>query len=94
MMDEATANVDQVTDQFIQTQIRTHFKHITVITIAHRLQTVLDNDLIIVMHQGQAAEVSTPQELIQTPTSLFAEMVRASGPEQAQILTAAILRAS
>jgi ABC-type multidrug transport system fused ATPase/permease subunit len=94
MMDEATANVDQVTDQFIQTQIRTHFKHITVITIAHRLQTVLDNDLIVVMHQGQAAEVGTPQELIQNPTGLFAEMISALGPEQARILTAAILRTS
>jgi ABC-type multidrug transport system fused ATPase/permease subunit len=92
MMDEATANVDQVTDQFIQIQIRKHFKHITVITIAHRLQTVIDNDLIVVMHQGQAVEVGTPQELIQNPTSLFAEMVGASEPSQARQLVASIMK--
>jgi ATP-binding cassette subfamily C (CFTR/MRP) protein 4 len=90
MMDEATANVDQQTDRFIQTQVRTCFKDITVITIAHRLQTVVDNDLIVVMMAGVAVEIGTPLELIQDATSHFADMVRATGPEQASHLIAKI----
>lgn len=87
VMDEATANVDQQTDLFIQTQIRTYFKAVTVLTIAHRLLTIVDNDLIIVMDKGVALEVGTPLELINNETSVFLEMVKATGPDQAKILT-------
>lgn len=46
VMDEATANVDAQTDKFIQTTIRTKFEHCTVLTIAHRLHTVMDSDKV------------------------------------------------
>lgn len=46
VMDEATANVDAATDKFIQSTIRTKFAHCTVLTIAHRLHTVMDSDRV------------------------------------------------
>ena len=64
-IDEATANVDFATDQIIQRTIRTEFKHCTVITIAHRLATIMDSDRIFVMDKGAIAEQGTPHELIE-----------------------------
>ena len=55
VLDEATSNVDFETDKFIQNSIRTKFKESTIITIAHRLSTVLDYHKIIVMEQGRIA---------------------------------------
>ena len=56
LMDEATANIDTFTDQIIQNTLRKNFMHATVITIAHRLETVIDYDKILVMNAGQAVE--------------------------------------
>lgn len=57
-MDEATANCDQETDRFIQDTIREHFADATVITIAHRLHTVMDADLVMVMDAGRCVGAS------------------------------------
>ncbi|KAJ1728278.1 hypothetical protein LPJ61_004117, partial [Coemansia biformis] len=75
VLDEATANVDLETDRHIQQLIRDEFGDRTVLTIAHRLETIMDSDRIIVMDQGRIAEVGSPQELINAGGH-FAELVK------------------
>ena len=65
MMDEATASVDVDTDQLIQKVIREKFGHCTVLTIAHRLNTIMDSDKVLVMDNGDAVEFDTPVKLLQ-----------------------------
>ncbi|KAL0809379.1 hypothetical protein ABMA28_011577 [Loxostege sticticalis] len=64
VLDEATANVDTETDKHIQTTIRTKFADSTVLTIAHRLNTVMDYDRVIVMDKGRVVESGHPFELL------------------------------
>jgi len=65
LVDEATANVDADTDACIQRAIREEFKGKTVVTVAHRLATVMDSDIIIVMGEGRALQCGPPGELLQ-----------------------------
>ncbi len=60
VLDEAISNVDMATDRFIQNCIKTKFKETTVITIAHRLNTIADYDRIIVMDAGEVVEIGAP----------------------------------
>ena len=78
VLDEATSNVDMQTDHFIQNCIHNRFKETTVITIAHRLNTIADYDKIIVMDRGRIVEIGSPHELI-SKKGLFAEMVNHTG---------------
>jgi len=64
VLDEATSNVDMTTDAFIQKVLKERFADTTVITIAHRLNTVADYDQIIVMEKGNIVESGSPYELI------------------------------
>lgn len=73
-VDEATANVDPETDHLIQRVIRAKFVDRTVITIAHRLTTILDCDKILVMDAGQVVEFATPAELLSNPESFFCRL--------------------
>lgn len=66
-MDEATANLDVEVDKYIHDLIRTKFLHCTIITIAHRLQHVLDCDRLLVLIDGIVAEMGTPDELSSRP---------------------------
>ncbi|XP_078355215.1 ATP-binding cassette sub-family C member 4-like [Oculina patagonica] len=75
IMDEATANVDFNTDRLIQEVIRDKFKDSTVLTIAHRLNTIMDYDKVLVLDGGRVAEFDKPDVLIRKG-GLFAEMVR------------------
>ena len=77
IIDEATANVDLKTDQMIQETIRTKFHGCTVLTIAHRLCTILDYDQVIVMENGKMVEMGKPHELLQNHDSYFFQVYRA-----------------
>ena len=74
VLDEATANIDAETDAAIQVLIRTAFRGITVITVAHRIGTIKDYDEVIVLDQGQIAERGKPRLLLDDPDSLFSRM--------------------
>jgi ATP-binding cassette subfamily C (CFTR/MRP) protein 1 len=76
LLDECTSSLDFETDREIQKTIRTAFAESTVLTIAHRISTILDSDKILVMDDGVAAEFSSPKALLQDPTSLFSDIVR------------------
>ena len=78
MLDEATSNVDMTTDAFIQKVLKERFADTTVITIAHRLNTVADYEQIIVMDKGKIVESGSPYKLIQD-NGIFAEMVQHTG---------------
>ncbi|KAJ2866882.1 hypothetical protein GGH94_001257 [Coemansia aciculifera] len=77
VLDEATANVDLETDKSIQELIRKEFSNCTVLTIAHRLETIMNSDRIIVMDKGAIAEIGTPQELL-AKNGMFAQLVKTS----------------
>lgn len=78
-MDEATASVDLRTDAFVQETIRTQLHDCSILTIAHRLLTVIDYDRIVVMDAGCVAEFGTPHSLLQQQTGLFSALVSATG---------------
>lgn len=79
VLDEATAAVDVETDRLLQATLRsTVFDNRTIITIAHRINTILDSDRIVVLQQGRVAEFDTPEELIKK-RGLFYELVREAG---------------
>lgn len=86
VMDEATANVDPRTDALIQTTIRENFKDCTVITIAHRLHTIMDSDRVIVLDAGRILEFDEPYELMKSESSNFTAMVQHTGPSMARQL--------
>ena len=64
VLDEATASVDTETDAFIQKMIRSQFQGTTLLTIAHRLNTIMDYDKVLVMDDGKVAEFASPRELL------------------------------
>ncbi len=84
VLDEATSNVDMRTDSLIQSVLKTKFKDTTVITIAHRLDTIADYDKIIVMSRQKVAEFGSPHELI-INGGMFCEMVSHTGKNAEKI---------
>eukprot|EP00057_Strongylocentrotus_purpuratus_P018833 XP_011673307.1 PREDICTED: multidrug resistance-associated protein 4 [Strongylocentrotus purpuratus] len=83
ILDEATANVDPRTDALIQETIRTKFKNCTVLTIAHRLHTIMDSDKIMVLDAGELVEFDQPYVLLQNPNSTFSKLVDQTGKAEA-----------
>ncbi len=79
-MDEVTASIDYVTDSLIQSTIRTspHLKNATIVTVAHRLRTIADSDIIVVVNSGTLAEYGKPLELLKKQDSLFHSLVQES----------------
>ncbi|CAM0912871.1 unnamed protein product [Alopecurus aequalis] len=75
VLDEATASIDNSTDAVLQKTIRTEFKHCTVITVAHRIPTVMDCDMVLAMSDGRAVEYDKPKKLMETEGSLFRDLV-------------------
>ncbi|KAJ9591423.1 hypothetical protein L9F63_002029, partial [Diploptera punctata] len=86
VLDEATANVDPQTDELIQKTIRAKFADCTVLTIAHRLHTVMDSDQIIVMDAGSVAEFDHPYVLLKNENGHFFKMVQQTGHAMAESL--------
>jgi len=93
VLDEATANVDLETDNFIQKKLQQRFAESTVLIIAHRLATIIDADRVLVMSEGMALEFNHPYLLLvnkvgdSTITNFggsFAQMVLATGEQTAQ----------
>eukprot|EP01083_Nonionella_stella_P295100 1002971_1 len=79
LLDEATSAVDVETDRLIQSTIRSSFTDCTVLTIAHRLDTVLDSSRVMVMANGRLVEMGAPQTLLAQPDSEFARIAAAAG---------------
>ena len=65
ILDEATSNVDSASDALIQQTLHAAFKDCTVLTIAHKLHSVLDSDRVLLLEDGQIKEFDTPQKLLQ-----------------------------
>mmetsp|Transcript_15499 Transcript_15499/g.34859 ORF Transcript_15499/g.34859 Transcript_15499/m.34859 type:complete len:1179 (+) Transcript_15499:976-4512(+) len=78
VMDEATASIDNETDALIQKMIRENFREATVLTIAHRLNTIMDSDKILVLDNGKLAEFDTPSVLLDKQDGIFKAMVAKS----------------
>lgn len=79
VMDEATANIDLETDETIQVSLRENFKNSTLITIAHRINTIIDYDRVIVMDSGRVAEFDTPRALLSNEDSIFYALASEAG---------------
>ena len=79
ILDEATASIDLETDSLIQKTIRSEFADCTVLTIAHRLHTILDSSRVLVLDSGRVAEFDTPQNLLQDSNSVFHSLAKDAG---------------
>ena len=76
ILDEATSNIDVITEQHVQQLIHSEFKDCTMITIAHRLNTIMSSDKILVMDQGQVAEFDSPEVLKKNEKSEFRRLLK------------------
>lgn len=75
VLDEATSSVDPITDSLIQKTLKQHFTECTVITIAHRITSVLDSEKVILLDNGEIAEHDSPATLLEDTSSLFSKLV-------------------
>lgn len=76
ILDEATANIDMVTEQKIQALITTQFEGSTMLTIAHRLNTIINSDKVLVLSFGKIKEYDSPKNLMQNPESEFSQLLK------------------
>ncbi|KAI4353106.1 hypothetical protein L6164_002080 [Bauhinia variegata] len=76
VLDEATASVDSATDGMIQKIIRQEFENRTVVTIAHRIHTVIDSDMVLVLSDGRIAEYDSPSKLLEREDSFFSKLIK------------------
>ncbi|KAI9219886.1 P-loop containing nucleoside triphosphate hydrolase protein, partial [Blastocladiella britannica] len=86
IMDEASASIDLETEKTITDSIREHFAGITILTVAHRLHTVIDYDRVMVLDHGKVVEYASPAELLRRPESIFKGLVDETGPASAALL--------
>ncbi|XP_043689808.1 ABC transporter C family member 3-like [Telopea speciosissima] len=76
VLDEATASVDTTTDYLIQQTLRQHFSRSTVITIAHRITSILDVNMVLLLDNGLVVEYDSPTKLLEIKSSSFAKLVK------------------
>jgi len=88
VLDEPTSSCDMVTDDKVQAMVRAEFADATVITIAHRLNTIIDYDRILIMDDGRAVEYGTPADLLKKDGGHLRMLVEALGPDAAAALAA------
>lgn len=81
-MDEATASVDYATDELIGKTIRHEFADSTILTIAHRIRTIIDYDKVMVLDKGRIVEYDKPATLLADKKSQFYSLCKATGPEE------------
>ncbi|XP_027190692.1 ABC transporter C family member 12-like [Cicer arietinum] len=86
VLDEATAAVDVRTDALIQKTIRQEFHSCTMLIIAHRLNTIIDCNRILLLDAGKVLEYSSPEKLLQNEETAFYKMVQSTGPANAEYL--------
>jgi len=86
MLDEATASVDLDTDNQLQTAIRLAFSNTTTLTIAHRLNTIMDSDAVVVLDNGLVIESAHPADLLMNKGGSFSSMVNQTGKGSAKYL--------
>ena len=79
ILDEATAAIDLETDDLIQETIRREFSDCTVLTIAHRLNTILDSSKVMVLDAGKIVEFDTPETLLNNTSTIFYGMAKSAG---------------
>ncbi|KNG85917.1 ABC multidrug transporter [Aspergillus nomiae NRRL 13137] len=84
VLDEATSSVDTVTDEIMQRVIREKFSNHTILTVAHKLETILDYDKIIVLDAGRIVESGSPYALLASDTSHFSKLYASSKMEEAE----------
>ncbi|XP_027191554.1 ABC transporter C family member 3-like isoform X2 [Cicer arietinum] len=75
VLDEATASVDTATDNLIQLTVKQHFSDCTVITIAHRITSILDSDMVLFLSEGLIEEYDSPKKLLKDKSSSLAQLV-------------------
>ncbi|XP_057763903.1 ABC transporter C family member 2-like [Salvia miltiorrhiza] len=92
VLDEATAAVDVRTDALIQKTIREEFNSCTMLIIAHRLNTIIDCDTVLLLDGGKVVEFDTPEALLQQESSAFSKMVQSTGSANAEYLRGLVLR--
>ncbi|KAL5288837.1 ABCC4.2 family protein [Megaselia abdita] len=92
LMDEATANVDYETDKLIQKTIKNEFKNCTVLIIAHRLNTIMDSDRILVMDSGEIVEIGSPKELLEIENGSFRNLVNQTGKGNVAVLEKLVIK--
>ncbi|KZT34875.1 hypothetical protein SISSUDRAFT_228878 [Sistotremastrum suecicum HHB10207 ss-3] len=88
ILDEATAAIDHTTDHVIQESLKTELKDVTVITVAHRLQSIMQSDKIMVLEKGEVVEFDSPSALLLRRNGFFKSLVNAS-PDREDLLAAA-----
>uniref|UniRef100_A0A4W2CXI7 Multidrug resistance-associated protein 4 n=1 Tax=Bos indicus x Bos taurus TaxID=30522 RepID=A0A4W2CXI7_BOBOX len=87
IIDKATSHVDPRTDELIKEEIHEKFAQCTILTIAHRLNTIIDSEWIMVLDSGRMKEYGHPYDLLQNTNSLFYKMVQQLGEAEAAALT-------
>lgn len=86
ILDEPTANVDSNTDSLLQKTIKEKFSHATIISVAHRINTVIDYDRILVLGKGNLLEYGAPKDLLSNEDGYLFEMVKGTGDAMAAYL--------
>ncbi|XP_046432670.1 ATP-binding cassette sub-family C member 4-like [Neodiprion fabricii] len=87
VLDEATANIDHGSDALIQNTIKRRFADYTVLTVAHRLNTVMDSDRVMVIREGRIVEFGHPHLLLQNPNGHFSRLLQQTGKKMTEKLT-------
>ncbi|KAJ7040968.1 multidrug resistance-associated ABC transporter [Mycena alexandri] len=82
ILDEATASVDYATDELVGLTIREKFSSSTILTIAHRLRSVIDYDKVMVLEEGRIVEFESPKTLLENESSKFYALCKATGSNE------------